>query len=394
MIISAWNPEVENLEKTYISTPVQAGTKNIIVKNADRMPQNSLLLIGEMGMEQSELIKADTGGTQTSIVSTTNLLFSHTTDEPLYKMRYDQVLFYRSATIDGTYTLIANEVVDVDNRDSKTEFQDTGGTGSSFYKTKYRNSVTFEESEFSDTISAEGYARQSIGKVIDTVAKRLKDYSYSVLSSDDYVAIANEVNDDITGQSERPYSFLKVSALLDRVANQSYVQLPTNYFKFFRIEYTNSTNSVLGTRSLTPISLKNISVGYNSMLKSDIITRVALDDESKRIILGSIPMTNGTGVFKLWFFEDIGEFTELSDEVKTPNSLIYKYKFMAEFYSVKSETDPSFLNLANKYEAKYGNELMKLQRYNRKDVGTDRSFMDSARTSSITGYSGKVYRMR
>lgn len=394
MIISAWNPEVENLEKTYIASPVQAGTKNISVKNADRMPQNSLILVGEMGMEQSELIKADTGGTQTSIVSTTNLLFSHTTDEPLYKMRYDQVLFYRASSIDGTYTLIATEEIDVDNRDNKTEYQDLGGTGSSFYKTKYRNSVTFEESEFSDTISAEGYARYSIGKVIDTTVKRLKDYSYSILSSDDYVAIANEVNDDITGQSERPYDFLKVSKLLDRVASQSYVNLPTNYFKFFRLEYTNSTNSVLGTRELKPISLKNISVGYNSMLKTDIITRVAIDDEAKRIVLGSIPLTNGTGAFKLWFFEDIGEFTELSDVVKTPNSLIYKYKFMAEFYSVKAETDPSFITLANKYEAKYGNELMKLQRYNRKDVGTDRSFMDSARTSSVSGYVGKVYKMR
>ncbi len=127
------------------------------------------------------------------------------------------------------------------------------------------------------------------------------------------------------------------------------------------------------------------------MATSDNVSRVALDDETKRLLLKPTPRTGAVGAFRVWYYRELGAFENLTDEVLTPNTLIYRYKFMAEFYAAKAETDGSFGNLSTKYEQKYGNELMKLQRSNRKDVGTPRSFMDSARSSSNVYTEGKRY---
>lgn len=385
MIVSAWNPSTEELEKTNLSAVVQIGATSLSVKNSDRLPENSLLMVGEMAMEQTELLKVGpytiTPTTRVNLVAATK--FAHVADEPVYKMRYDKILFYRSATADGTYSLISTQDVDVDNSDGKTYYEDLTGTGTSFYKTKFYNSVTFEETEFSDYISAEGYGEKSIGSVIEKVVRKVKDEGYTVLSSEDYLDIATEVNDDISSQSERPYDFMRKSALLNRTAGQDYLTLPQNYFKFYQLEYTNTVGGVPRRSGLDPISLEKFNTGYGAVATSDSISRIALDEENRKILIKPKPRTTSVGAFRLWFYEDLAEFTDLSQQVKTPNTLIYRYKFLAEYYTAKSERDPAFGRLGERYEQKYGNELMKLQRSNRKDVGTPRSFMDADRSSSV-----------
>ena len=391
MLVTAWNPETEELEKTYLSKVVQAGTNSLDVKNADRIPQNSRILIGEMGMEQTEIATVGADPTSKVLPLTGNLTFAHSADEPVYKLRFDQVLFYRSDAADGVYELIATVPLDVDNRDLMTQYNDVDGNGTSFYRTKLLNSITFEETDYSDYISAEGYGKRTIGAVIEASVRRLKDSEYTVLTSRDYLDIATEVNYDISSQSERPYNFTRKSATLDRIANQPYLQLPDDYYKFKNLEYSSGLGNQIRSTRLEPVSLGSFYTGYGSMSSSDSPSRIALDDENKRILLKPAPRTFAANAYRVWYYRELGEFENLTDEVMTPNTLIYRYKFMAEFYAAKAETDNSFGNLSTKYEQKYGNELMKLQRSNRKDVGTPRSFMDSARNTSTVYTEGKRY---
>lgn len=391
MIVSAWNPPTDELEKTYLSSVVYKDNTQMSVKNNQGITQNDVVLIGEMGMEQSEIATlASVTGNQT-ITAANGLKFSHSPDEPVYKLRYDQILFYRSDSIDGLYTLIHTTSIDVDNRDGITYYKDEAGTSNSYYKTRYRHSVSSVESDMSDPISAEGYAQESIGNVIETVVSRVKDKGYSILTVEDYLALGDEVNHDITSQSDKPYDFMRESVSLDRVAGQNYLDLPEDYHKFDWLEYGNNFGGAQRSGRLIPISLKKFHVGYGNVRESDNITRIALDGD--RILIHPTPRTNGTGVFTLHYYSDLAPFTDPSQIVKTPNTLIYRYKFLSEAYAVKAETDPSFGALSTRYEQKYGNELMKLQRFNRKDVGTARSFMDSQRTSSLSNVSRRRYKL-
>ena len=392
MIITAWNPETDGLEKTFLTATAQSNANSFKVQNADRIPTGSLIMLGEMGMEQTEVLTTASGATNTTLSTTGNSKFSHAPDEPVYKLRYDKVMFYRSTAADGTYTLIATVDIDVDNRNLKTEYQDLLGSGTSFYKTKFINSLTSEETEFSDYISAQGYQKDTIGKVIDSVVRRVKDTGYTILSSEDYLDIASEVNNDIESQSERPYNFMRKPSSLDRVANQNYVDLPADFNKFYQLEYTSDTGGYGRTSGLKPISRRQFD-SQQGISKSDYLRVYTIDESTNRLLLKPTPLTNGTGVFQLWYYTELAEFTELSQVVQTPNTLVYRYKFLSEYYAVKAETDPSFGSLATRYESKYGNELMKLQRSNRKDVGTERSFMDADRQTSGYSTQGKVYKI-
>ena len=56
MVITAFNPETDNLERSFLVNPYSAGVTTIQVKNNDRFAVNDRVLIGEMGTEKAEVV--------------------------------------------------------------------------------------------------------------------------------------------------------------------------------------------------------------------------------------------------------------------------------------------------------------------------------------------------
>ena len=376
MVITAYNPEIDENERSYLSTTHAAGSSVLYVKNNDRFTGSQRILIGEMGAEHTEIVTTASVANNTDITLSGTTDFSHEPDDPVTVLDHDQVAFYRAATKDGAYTLVDTVPLDVDNADGTTRIDDPDGLTTSWYKVKYINSLTSEETNFSDPMMASGYTATTAGKVIDEVIRRVRDPGYTVLGVDEYLDIMNEVNNDLITQTHRPYRFLKTSVLLNTVADQNYVELPANLWKYDRLEYTSTIGGY--SRSYAPkvISMEKWDARYNStnMLKQDLLTDIAIDETSHRIYLGPTPRTSQTGKIELFYWKTFDEITSVGDEVETPNTLIYRYKMLAEYYSAKSESDNQYARLANNYEAKYGAEVVKMQRVNRMDAGTPREF--------------------
>lgn len=393
MIVSAWNPPVEELEKTYLSGFVAVAATSLPVKNSTRFIDDKMIMVGRMGYEQTEILKtaapADINTITLDGANTTK--FPHNTDEAVYIMRYDLVVFYSSTSVQGSKIQVAAVSVDVTNDEEKTYYDDPAGVSTTYYWTKYRNSVTNEETEFSDYMRADGPDEESIGAIADRASKRLRDQGYSLITPDLYLIFANEVNDDLISQSERPYGFLRDSVLLDRVADQPYVDFPDTYEKFDFF----FSNSVLGgvarRKPLIPVPYRKFNIGYGGDYKSDYTSRISLDDKNKRMLIRPTPKTNLADAFELHFYGKFARFNDPSDLIQTPNGTIYYYKFLAEGYSMKAERDPSFGALATKYEQKYSNQVVTMQRMNRKDVGSPRDFMSSQRESSIDPITTRRY---
>lgn len=101
---------------------------------------------------------------------------------------------------------------------------------------------------------------------------------------------------------------------------------------------------------------------------------IAFDDETKRLYIYPTPQNARTGKVILHYYKTFSQLEKAGDLIETPLPNIYRYKLMAEYYSAKSESDRQWAALAEKYENKYGNEVVKMQRVNRLDVGTPRSF--------------------
>lgn len=374
MIVSAYNPETDHLERSYLTTGHDAGVTALYVKNNDKILTSKRILIGEMGHERTEIrtTGAPTGSTQIAVTSGTS--FAHDTDDPVMVLDYDQVAFYRAATKEGTYNLVTTVAMDVDNADGVTRYDDTAGSASDYYKVKYVNSLSLEETDFSDPIKATGFDTQTAGKVIDAVIRRVRDFGYSVLGIQEYIDIMNEVNDDLITQTHRPYRFLKTSTTLDTTADTNYVALPTDLWKFDRVEFTHTAGGQSRSYGITPITMEKWDRRYNSSFwtPSDELRDIAIDEAHNRLLLGPTPRLGTTGKIELWYYKKFTAITDVADEVETPNTLIYRYKMLAEYYSAKSESDNQFARLANNYEQKYGAEVVKMQRANRLDAGTPR----------------------
>lgn len=380
MIIAAFNPETTDLERTYLSQYTAEGSATIQIKNTDNFATNKTILIGKMGGERSELIATD-GITPPSTLSLDGVtLFPHNADDPVYLMRWNQIKFYRSSTETGSYTLVDTVAIDVDNSDGVTKYDDAAGTGTDFYKVKYYNSITAVLSDFSDPIQATGYGITTAGNIIDQVVRRVRDTNYEILAVEDYIDIMNEVNSDLLMQSHKPYRFLKTVLTIDTVAGQNYIDLATvapNFWKFNYLEYSWTVGGVTHTYQITqPLSAEDFARKYDNTnyLDNDELIDIAIDEDRNRILLGPAPKTSQSDVITLHYYAKFDQITGTGSVLQTPTNLVYRYKLMAEYYSAKAETDRQWNILAEKYENKYGNEVVKMQRVNRVDTGTPRSF--------------------
>lgn len=376
MKITAHNPEVDALEKAYIASDVDAGDTSLVLTNNDGFANTDKVLIGRMGEERSEIQAingAISGDTNISISATD---FPHNVDDPVYKLQYDQVKFYRSTTgIDGTYSALGTVEIDVDNEDKITQYEDSSWDAAYFYKVSYVDSVAATESELSDPISAVGYSELTVGDVIDKHVRKVRDRGYSILGEEEYIDIVNEVNKDLITQARKPWDFLKTNISLSTVAGQNYIDysVATDLWKIDYITYDYTIGSTDRTWTMDDLLIhKEWIARYanGNWTDSDELIDIGIDTRAKKFLLGPSPRTTQSNVMELYYWKDFTRVNSLGDTIETPNDLIYLYKFREEFYRAKAETDSSFLRLAKEFEAKYGSEIVKMQRTNNIDGGS------------------------
>ncbi len=380
MIIAAHNPETTDLEKTYLSSGVEFDDTDLPVKNNEKFVNGDKVLVGEMGGEQSEIRTVSAVASNGLQITVDQLDFDHDSDTPIYKLEADQINFYRRTSIGAAPTLMATLDIDVDNADKITRWDDTSSATAYFYQTAFYNSVTDEESDLSDPIQATGYERKTAGSIIDAVVRRVRDTGFNVLGFEEYLDIMNEVGDDLTNQAARPYTFLKRSIVLNTAADTNYVDLDEQLDDFWKFDYVEIDQNINGSgtnyKEVTPLSIEGFNQRYknSTLLKSDMVRDIAFDDETKRLYIYPTPANARTGKVILHYYKTFSQLEKAGDTIETPLPNIYRYKLMAEYYSAKSESDRQWERLAQKYEEKYGNEVVKMQRVNRLDVGTPRSF--------------------
>lgn len=380
MIIAAHNPETTDLEKTYLSSAVEFDDTDLPVKNNDLFVDNGKVLVGEMGGEQSEIRTVSDIAANGLQITVDQLDFDHDSDTPIYKLEYDQIRFYRRTSIGASPTLMATLDIDVDNADKVTRWDDTSSATAYFYQTSFYDSVNDEESDLSDPIQATGYERKTAGSIIDAVVRRVRDTGFNVLGFEEYIDIMNEVGDDLTNQAARPYTFLKKSVTLNTAADTNYIDLDEAVSDFWKFDYVEIDQNINGSgtnyKEVTPLSLEGFNQRYknSALLKSDTVRDIAFDEETKRLYIYPTPQNARTGKVILHYYKTFTQIEKAGDLIETPLPNIYRYKLMAEYYSAKSESDRQWERLSQKYEEKYGNEVVKMQRVNRLDVGTPRSF--------------------
>lgn len=394
MLITVDNFLTDDLEKSYLSDAYSIGVTSIKVKNSDRFGANDRILIGEMGQERSEIVTVDAVSSDKKSLTISQTAFSHSQDDPVFVLRFDQVRFYKSVDNGSTYSILtgAGQPLDVDNADLQTKYNDLAG-GAAIYKITFYHSLKDIESDYSDEIYGEGWRRNQVGSIIDEVLQEVSDPNEQNVTRAELMGFMNDVNDDLLSTNRRPYSFLRTSVPLDRTAATNFIDLPVDEYgdqivwKFDRLDYTHGditeTIKMFNEDEFRNMYPNNVN---NTTTQRDSMPDATIDTSSNRILFSHPFATSESGVFTLYFWKYFNKLDTQGDIIETPSPRIYKLYLKQAYYQKRAVTDPAFNSQVTVFKGDYGREKMSYNTIDRKDVGTPRGFRPLTRRSVYKNY--------
>lgn len=380
MLVSAFNPTTDELEKSNLASATSVGATTLTVRNGDRFSANDRIMIGEMGREKTEIVTVSAVNADNVTLTVGTTLYSHEADDPIYVLRFDQIKFYRADTLTGTYSILATVALDVDNADLRTRYDDTTGTSSNYYKVSFYHSIDMLESDLSDPMQGTGFARGTVGAFIDELLRELRDENQTYVDRNIIMGWCNEVNDDLQTRLKQPFDFLHTRTTLPTSASVETVDFPTDMWKFDQLNYYYDDPDNTTTKDMIPIrviSLEEFRYRFQDQTTdpdSDILKYVALDTAVNKFRLYPPPETSQGGVLYLYYWKYFTELSDDADEFETPNPKVYKDFCRGQFYRLKAVNDSSFQNISDRFFTDYSVEVSKLIKTNGKDQGSPKSF--------------------
>lgn len=399
MLIPVFNPDTTDLEKSYLSNSYSVGAVLINVKNSDRYAANDRIMIGEMGVEGTEVVTVSGlvgDGNGLNIGAT---VFSHSADDPVYRLRFDQVKFYRSTTTaTGTFTVVSTQNLDVDNATLETYYDDSAGLASYYYKFTFYHSLALVESAFSDVIGGSGWRREQVGNIIDEILQEVGDPNEIHMTRQEVMGYLNDVNDDLQVDVAKPYDFLHARRVIAQAANSNTIDWPTDangkqiMWAFDYLDYnfldsttTPVTNITYTLKTIPEPEFRNIYQDntISSTTVSDKPSVVCLDSSVKRFRF-DVPFATTAGTLYLHYWKCFDVITTEGQVIETPTPKIYKLYVKEMFYSKRAIADLTLQSKAQEYEQKYLREKSKYKGLDRKDKGSPRGFRpDTTRTKQF-----------
>ena len=381
MIITAFNPLLDELEKTYLNKAESAGTTVHQVKNASNFAISDRVLIGEMGREKSEIVTVSAVTDDT--ITTGATLYPHDSNEPIYKLRYDQAKFYRSTDgIDGTYSLLTTIDLDMDQEELTTLYDDVSGLSTYHYKIAYYHSVATLESSLSDAVPGTGYDRGTVGYFIDQFLIETGDTKEEYVSRSEIYGWLNDVNDDLRMGVSKPYNWLKRRVAFTRTAGEGYIDFPTDSVSGeitipaidrLRHNFNDGVTDKWETLTEMPIEEYEVTYDENDTDGNDTLKHYAIDEATDKIRIGPVPVTTQTAALYLYYWALLADLDSEGDRFQTPTQKPYKSYCLMKFYRKKQVKDSSFKSVADEYGREYATDKFKLKGVDRRSQGTPRS---------------------
>ena len=202
--IKVENPRTDNVPKTQLAVGQASGVGTIYIKNTNGFQANWGMQIGKSGQEQSEIVLANASSPSgTQIVLAANTAYEHPADTPVYALKWNQIVFEKSATgTAGTATSITNGTLtitpdtwDYSNEVAFTQFDDTSAASTDAYRSRFRNSALAVQTAQSDWLTPTGFTFYSLARIRDRVKGKL--WNSTFVSDDQIDDWINEWKDEM-----------------------------------------------------------------------------------------------------------------------------------------------------------------------------------------------------
>lgn len=178
------NMLVDPPAQTYLQQDTVASSSTILVANITNFAENQLLLIGDAGNQNSEIVKTSAGtppaGSTITLLAATK--FAHTANTPVTVLYFDQVQIYNAATTTGSKTQLGSNINIAANQ-TVTEYNDTAAS-TGYYFARWVNSITAAVSDYSEPSPVTAYTILSARNIIDAALGRINKQTSSVLTDE------------------------------------------------------------------------------------------------------------------------------------------------------------------------------------------------------------------
>jgi hypothetical protein len=232
-------PYLAGTLQTYTTASIAATGTTLTVKDNSDFANNDYLILGNVGQEQTEIVKigaAVTAGTSLTIGAT---VFAHPEGTKVTLIRYNQVEIYGSTTASDAAPTIIGSAASIDVAQGYNEIK--ASTTYTYYYARYKNSNASTYSSYSDSVVATGLSVLARGEIkkefLSMYNERIDD-----LITDDWLNRTINRWQRILSKRKKNWSFLRTSTTSTTVQDQQGYTSPTD------IQEDDSTDPIISIK--------------------------------------------------------------------------------------------------------------------------------------------------
>lgn len=288
-IVKVCFPDITDSPSTYLTAAVAATGTTLTVKDNNGLADDDYLVIGDVGVDKTEIKKVNAAVTYGTSLTTTALTFDHPAGTKITLVRGNQIVIKRATTEAGSYSTVST--LDLNPNALLTEYDDSAaGSSTSWYKVSLYDEDATTTVETSQAVQNGGYATTTAGYVITNVAKRLRvdNIDWTL-----WIGYLNTVLDDLDFYRKK-WGFQKTSTNDGGgTKGVDLISLPSD-IKEKNQEYIISVNYNNSTKNLEYVDLEKMRERVNAVCRTELADDVALIDTTIDLVDASAFPDSGT----------------------------------------------------------------------------------------------------
>lgn len=175
------HPSLPATPSTYLTAANTAGGTSLTVRDNGGFSSalgGDLLLVGEMGSEETEIVYVNGAITAGTALTTSALVFAHPINTPVRKIIFDKIEIFGNTTASSS-AATSITTISIDPTSPYTEYVVTGSTYSYYGVRGVRSIATTYNGDYSDFVSASGFDTNTVGFIIqqafDAVGEKVRE---------------------------------------------------------------------------------------------------------------------------------------------------------------------------------------------------------------------------
>ena len=277
-------------------------------------------------------------------MTVTALNFSHPKGTPVYYTRWDKYeLQYRTSDT-GSFAAYGSMPTALLFDAISTEYRDASATSTYSWKYRYYSTENTVYSDFSDTITATGWPRDSVGYMVREVRKIINDPESKTLSDTELIRFFNKGQDIIYSTFDKWWFLLKKGDVIDTVASQKIYDFPSDFGRLDRILFNyvddGDTDIEYNLKHLTRVEYEYESRSQNAddndEMKYYCIYPGDSDNEKGYFHIWPTPATDGLDMTP-YYYKKMSDLDSYADETDIPNPAILEDYALAQIYKIRKE---------------------------------------------------------